>query len=186
MQLTYHYRVKDKYAAELSRQARAVNFVWNYCNEVQQKAVRDGRKWLNYSDLARLTAGSGPLLDLHSHTLQRVCRQYDKSRRQHKLIVFLIPILGILYPLMRFLPRLYDWLMRSRVARIYGELRFLEDEIMIARGSGRDTHEMIGRLDRLERQTNNLRIPPTYASMLYMLRHHIELVRENLKRPIGG
>jgi hypothetical protein len=42
---------------------------------------------------------------------------------------------------------------------------------------------MIGRLDRLERQTNNLRIPPTYASMLYMLRHHIELVRENLKRP---
>jgi hypothetical protein len=77
-------------------------------------------------------------------------------------------------------------MMRSRVARIYGELRFLEDEIMIARGSGRDTHEMIGRLDRLERQTNNLRIPPTYASMLYMLRHHIELVRENLKRPIGG
>jgi TRAP transporter TAXI family solute receptor len=103
-----------------------------------------------------------------------------------KLIVFLIPILGILYPLMRFLPRLYDWLMRSRVARIYGELRFLEDEIMIARGSGRDTHEMIGRLDRLEKQANNLRIPPTYASMLYMLRHHIELVRENLKRPIGG
>src|SRR5262249_59673313 len=84
MQLTYHYRVKDKYAAELSRQARAVNFVWNYCNEVQQKAVRDGRKWLNYSDLARLTAGSGPLIDLHSHTLQRVCRQYDKSQRQHK------------------------------------------------------------------------------------------------------
>jgi hypothetical protein len=76
--------------------------------------------------------------------------------------------------------------MRSRVARIYGELRFLEDEIMIARGSGRDTHEMIGRLDRLEKQANNLRIPPTYASMLYMLRHHIELVRENLKRPVGG
>jgi hypothetical protein len=36
-----------------------------------------------------------------------------------KLIFFLIPILGIFYPLVRFLPRLYDWLMRSRVARIY-------------------------------------------------------------------
>jgi hypothetical protein len=102
-----------------------------------------------------------------------------------KLIFFLIPILGILYPLLRFLPRLYDWLMRSRVARIYGELRFLEDEIMTARSSGRDTHEMIGRLNRLEKQANDLRIPPTYASMLYMLRHHIELVRENLKRPTG-
>jgi hypothetical protein len=102
-----------------------------------------------------------------------------------KLIFFLIPILGILYPLVRFLPRLYDWLMRSRVARIYGELSFLEDEIMIARSSGRDTHEMIARLNRLEKQANDLRIPPTYASMLYMLRHHIELVRENLKRPTG-
>jgi len=102
-----------------------------------------------------------------------------------KLIFFLIPILGIFYPLVRFLPRLYDWLMRSRVARIYGELRFLEDEIMIARSSGRDTHEMIARLNRLEKQANDLRIPPTYASMLYMLRHHIELVRENLKRPTG-
>jgi hypothetical protein len=76
--------------------------------------------------------------------------------------------------------------MRSKVARIYGELRFLEDEIMMARSSGRDTHEMIGRLDRLEKQANHLRIPPSYASMLYVLRHHIELVRENLKRPTGG
>jgi len=84
MQLTYHYGIKDKHAGELQRQARAVNIVWNYCNETQQKAVRDGREWLSYSDLAHLTAGSGPLLDIHSHTIQRVCRQYDKSRRQHK------------------------------------------------------------------------------------------------------
>jgi hypothetical protein len=30
-----------------------------------------------------------------------------------KLIVLLIPILGLLYPLMRSLPPLYDWLMRA-------------------------------------------------------------------------
>ena len=65
------------------------------------------------------------------------------------------------------------------------ELRFLEDEIMTARSSGRDTHEMIGRLNRLEKQANDLRIPPTYASMLYMLRDHIDLVREGLKKHPG-
>ena len=35
-----------------------------------------------------------------------------------KLIILLIPILGILYPMMRFLPRLYDWLMRSKILRM--------------------------------------------------------------------
>ena len=31
-----------------------------------------------------------------------------------KLIILLIPILGVLYPMIRFLPRLYDWAMRSK------------------------------------------------------------------------
>ena len=55
MQLTYKFRLRDKHAAELNRQAGAVNFVWNYCNEVQQKAARAHRKWLTYLDLHALT-----------------------------------------------------------------------------------------------------------------------------------
>jgi hypothetical protein len=66
---------------------------------------------------------------------------------------------------------------------MYGELRLLEDEIAIARKAGRDTREMIAQLDRLEEQANRLRVPVAYASMLYMLRHHIDLVRAGLKRP---
>ena len=99
-----------------------------------------------------------------------------------KLIILLIPILGVLYPMVRFLPRLYDWRMRSKVLRMYGELRFLEDELASARGTGRDTTEMAARLDRLEEQANHLRIPVAYASMLYELRNHIDLVSEDLKK----
>jgi hypothetical protein len=99
-----------------------------------------------------------------------------------KLIILLIPILGVLYPMMRFLPRLYDWVMRSKVLRMYGELRLLEDEMTTARSSGRDTREMVARLDRLEEQVNHLRMPVAYASMLYMLRNHIDLVREGLQK----
>ena len=40
MTLTIKLRLRDKHAAELNRQARAVNFCWNYLNETQQKAVR--------------------------------------------------------------------------------------------------------------------------------------------------
>jgi len=99
-----------------------------------------------------------------------------------KLIILLIPVLGVLYPMMRFLPRLYDWAIRSKVLRMYGELRLLEDEMASAHTTGRDTHEMVARLDRLEEQANRLRMPVAYASMLYMLRNHIDLVREGLKR----
>jgi TRAP-type uncharacterized transport system substrate-binding protein len=98
-----------------------------------------------------------------------------------KLIILLIPILGVLYPMIRFLPRFYDWMMRSKVLRMYGELRLLEDEITVARNTGRDTTEMIARFDHLEEHANHLRIPVRYVSMLYSLQDHIDLVRERLK-----
>lgn len=78
--VTLRFRLRDKHSAELNRQARAVNFVWNYCNETQQKAARSGRRWLTAVDLMRLTAGSSTYLDLHAHTIQGVCKQYDHSR----------------------------------------------------------------------------------------------------------
>jgi putative transposase len=85
MMLTYRYRLKDKHAKRLAVQARAVNIVWNYCNETQQKAVQNGRKWLAGYDLVRLVAGCVKEgLDLHSHSAVRVCLAYDKARRQHK------------------------------------------------------------------------------------------------------
>jgi TRAP-type uncharacterized transport system substrate-binding protein len=99
-----------------------------------------------------------------------------------KLIILLIPILGVLYPMTQFLPRLYDWMMRSKVVRMYGELRLLEDEMASARRNGGDAGELVARLDSLEEQANRLRVPAAYVSMLYGLRHHIELVRESLKK----
>jgi TRAP-type uncharacterized transport system substrate-binding protein len=102
-----------------------------------------------------------------------------------RLLILLIPILGLLYPMMRFLPMLYDWFMRRKITRLYGELRFLEHD-MEARGAtaGRcdsETGDMVARLDLLEKQANRLRVPTAYASMLYMLRHHIALVRQRLQ-----
>jgi hypothetical protein len=70
--------------------------------------------------------------------------------------------------------------MRSKILRMYGELSLLEDEMTDARSTGRDIGEMIARLDRLQGQANHLRIPVAYASMLYDLRDHIDLVRERL------
>jgi putative transposase len=83
MTLTYHFRLKDKHSSNLNRQAKAINFVWNYCNEIQRYAVKNKRKWLSGYDLCKLTAGTSKELNLRSASIQRTCIQYDKSRRQH-------------------------------------------------------------------------------------------------------
>lgn len=84
MRLTVKIRLKDKHAADLQRQAEAVNYVWNYCNETQQKAVHDRRPWLSGYDLQRLTAGSSKLLNLNASTIQRICHGYSDARRGQK------------------------------------------------------------------------------------------------------
>jgi TRAP transporter TAXI family solute receptor len=96
-----------------------------------------------------------------------------------RLLVLLIPIVAVLYPLMRFLPASYGWLMRRKIARLYGELRFLEDEIT-ASGGPTDAAQLIARLDQLEKQANQLRRPIAYESMMYLLRSHIGVVRNRL------
>ena len=83
MILVYRYRVKSLNGL-LNKQARAVNFVWNYCNERQKDALRFGRRWHTGFDLNKLTAGSSKELGLHSGTVNAVCEQYAKSRAQKK------------------------------------------------------------------------------------------------------
>ncbi|MBN7755473.1 transposase [Nitratireductor aquimarinus] len=82
--LTIKLRLRDKHSAELNRQARAVNFVWNYCNETSGNAWRRDRRWLSGFDLGRLTAGSSKELDLHAHTIKNVCQQFSRSRDKAK------------------------------------------------------------------------------------------------------
>jgi TRAP transporter TAXI family solute receptor len=96
-----------------------------------------------------------------------------------RLIVILIPILGVLYPLMRFLPAMYAWMMRRRINRLYGELRLLEGQLD-ATPSPEARAVIVTRIDRLEEQANRLRVPAAFGGMLYMLRNHIDLVRARL------
>jgi TRAP transporter TAXI family solute receptor len=96
-----------------------------------------------------------------------------------RLLILLIPIVAVLYPLMRFLPASYGWLMRRKIARLYGELRFLEDEIT-GGGGPTDAAQLMARLDQLEKQANQLRMPIAYESMMYLLRNHIAVVRNRL------
>lgn len=83
MILVYRYRVKSL-SGLLNRQARSVNFVWNFCNETQKHALKWNKRWPSGIDLNYLTIGSSKELGIHSGTVNAVCEQYAKSRAQHK------------------------------------------------------------------------------------------------------
>jgi putative transposase len=81
MLLVYRYRIKSL-TRLLHAQAHACNVVWNFCNETQQHALKWNKRWPSGFDLNRLTAGSSKELSLHAGTINAVCEQYAKSRRQ--------------------------------------------------------------------------------------------------------
>ena len=83
MILVYRYRVKSLNGL-LNKQARAVSYVWNFCNDRQKDALRFGRRWHTGFDLNKLTVGSSRELGLHSGTVNAVCEQYAKSRAAKK------------------------------------------------------------------------------------------------------
>ncbi|MFW2396537.1 RNA-guided endonuclease InsQ/TnpB family protein [Burkholderia pseudomallei] len=79
----YRYRVKSLNGL-LNQQARAVNYVWNFCNDTQKHALKWGKKWPSAFDLEKLTAGSSKELGIHSGTIGQICDRYFKSRYQSR------------------------------------------------------------------------------------------------------
>ena len=83
---TLRLRIKDKHATVLTVMARQVNQVFNFCNETSCRAIRERHQWLSGYDLQKLTNGfskcEGVLIG--SPTVQQVCEDYAKARRQFK------------------------------------------------------------------------------------------------------
>jgi TRAP-type uncharacterized transport system substrate-binding protein len=96
-----------------------------------------------------------------------------------QLLVLLIPIIGVIYPIFRLLPALFDWSMRRRIFHLYGELKFLEAEIDAA-GARQAGPELHARLEQLEQRANHMHVPQAFAHMVYTLRLHIGIVRKRI------
>ena len=81
---TLKLRIKDKHSNQLNKLAGAVNFVWNYVNDLSFKHLQRTGKFFSAYDLASYTKGAGEYLNLHSQTLQAITETHAKSRKQFK------------------------------------------------------------------------------------------------------
>ncbi|MBA2689590.1 MAG: ABC transporter substrate-binding protein [Burkholderiales bacterium] len=98
-----------------------------------------------------------------------------------RLIVMLVPIIAIVYPLMKIAPYLYSWRVRSRVFRYYGQLKLLELQAEQAPES-KTPEAWLAELDRIEHAAHRIPTPAAFADQVYTLRAHVHMVRGALLR----
>ncbi|MES3001427.1 MAG: TAXI family TRAP transporter solute-binding subunit [Pseudomonadota bacterium] len=87
-------------------------------------------------------------------------------------------IIAILLPLSRIVPPLYEFRIRSRVFRWYGQLRAIE--LQMDAGEP-DVPRFAQELDELQEKVGRVNVPLSYADELYALRNNISLVRRRLE-----
>ena len=97
-----------------------------------------------------------------------------------QLAIVVLPIAAVGYPLLRMLPAANAWRMRRRVHMLYGELKLLE---LALEEHGREQRSAeLSDLARLEYRATHLRVPTSYAHLIYTLRQDINLVRTRMER----
>jgi TRAP-type uncharacterized transport system substrate-binding protein len=97
-----------------------------------------------------------------------------------RALFVLVPLVTIAYPIFKFVPMMYDWIMRSRIRRFYGEMRSVENT-MEDQAQELDASAMTAKIDQLEQRAMHLRLPSAYDSLLYTMRVHIGLLRSHLE-----
>ena len=93
-----------------------------------------------------------------------------------QLMVLLIPVVGLLVPLLRFAPAGFAWMMQRRMLGLYGELKRLDDEL--THGPRDRIPDLAERLRKLEERVNDVWLPISFRPVLYQLKTHVALVRQ--------
>jgi TRAP-type uncharacterized transport system substrate-binding protein len=93
-----------------------------------------------------------------------------------RILILLIPLLVVVFPLLRFLPAAYQYMVEHRIYRLYGELRALEGELEQA-GGARPPESLAAALDDLAARANRLSVPLAYSQRLFILKSHIAMAR---------
>jgi hypothetical protein len=86
-------------------------------------------------------------------------------------------IVAVLIPLSRIVPPVYQFRIRSRVFRWYGQLRAIEARI---EDGTADREQLAKELEELDARVGRIYVPLSYADELYSLRRNIRLVQERV------
>jgi TRAP-type uncharacterized transport system substrate-binding protein len=96
-----------------------------------------------------------------------------------RMLILLVPIVGIIYPLWSFAPKLYFWMNRRRLYPMYRELKLIERELLTGQPVARDT--LMARLAELDRRARDLTMPGPLNENVFNLRSYIQTLRNRMQ-----
>jgi uncharacterized protein len=97
----------------------------------------------------------------------------------NRTLIVILPLLALLIPLTKIIPMVYVWLVKRKLFRYYGELRFLDTQLQDIK-SAEDVQQCLEKLNEIESKVVNVKLPVPFSQYAYELRAHIELVRSKL------
>jgi TRAP-type uncharacterized transport system substrate-binding protein len=98
-----------------------------------------------------------------------------------RFLFVILPLLALVLPMFKMVPKIYAWRIRTRIYRRYGELKFLETQIKPNADTDLQS-SYLHQLDEIEERVNHMKVPLDYTDHLYVLREHIDFVRNRLRR----
>lgn len=94
-----------------------------------------------------------------------------------RILVLILPLVVIFPSIIRGVPAFFQWRIRRRIYKWYRELLNLEQRVMKELPS--QMSEVYADLDRIEGEVNK-NVPVSFAESFYILREHIDFVREKI------
>ncbi|HTH80209.1 MAG TPA: TAXI family TRAP transporter solute-binding subunit [Ramlibacter sp.] len=102
-----------------------------------------------------------------------------------RALVICLPIALIAWWLAHTIPAYLRWLLESRIARWYGELKFIEHDLAKESMTGMDRLKSRQRIESIENAMRDFPTPPDLMPRWFTLREHVEFVRARLARARG-
>lgn len=102
-----------------------------------------------------------------------------------RALVLLVPIAVLLIPGFRVVPLLYRWRINARIYRRYGELMALE-RVAFGQTTAQQRADLLSRLDEIEKRVITVKLPPSVAEQVYVLRQHLQFVRSRIVQSGGA
>lgn len=99
----------------------------------------------------------------------------------NRTLIVILPLLALLIPLTRIIPMVYVWLVKRKLFRFYGELRFLDAQLKDFT-TQEEIQACIDKLNEIESNVVNIKLPVPFSQYAYELRAHIELVRSKCQK----
>ena len=160
-----------------------------------QRALLDTAQTLHEAPSFLQRQGEYPAMHDLDYTLSPVARQWAAGERPlmeqllpywqaqlaELLLYAILPILILTYFMLAWIPNFFSWKVNAILQNHYGELKFLETEIVpSATTKPMEMAKLMQRLDDIELQVATMELPDKYTDRWYTLREHCALAREKL------